>query len=683
MRSHARDQRAELFAGPRPAARPEVQVGSTSPVRLWVVRCVVVVAAALLSTGGAAAQTRGTLRGVVTDDLGYPQFPVTVVLVNSETEVERPAVTDGEGGFVFGGLRPGRYVVRVEADGYLPFVSDAVAVAAAVEATLAVVLELAAPPEFAAPAERTPDYIPVPSRWRTRYRVTPRYPAGTEGVHPPVAGRALDPYNQNPLKGDVPVAGDDLFFVLTVLSQTPFEYREAPTPAGASTERPGSEAFFGDGGQWAALPTTFVSAELFRGDTAFRPRDWAVRVTPAFNLNHNVFRERNALDVDPAHEAVRTRRHATLQEAFGEVKLFDVGPSYDFVSVRAGIQPFSSDFRGFLFRDVNLGVRGFGNWGRNRHQWNVAWFDQLEKKTNSELNTLHRRDQQVFVANWYRQDTFTLGYTVTASFHMNLDRGGDLFYDENGFLVRPAPIGVVAPHEVRAYYAGFGGDGHWGRLNLTHQFYQAWGVDELNGIAGRAVDIDARFAAVELSVDRDWYRLKGTFLYASGDGDPFDGTARGFDAIFDEPNVAGGPFAFWNREGLRTAQTLVGLVGRKSVLPSMRTSKTEGQANFVNPGLLMYGAGFDAELTRKLRLFSNVTLLRFDRTDVLRAVLFQRDIDEAIGIDYGAGVEYRPWLNDNVVIQGGASWLAPAGGFGNILTDGVLYTPFAVLTLKY
>ena len=34
-----------------------------------------------------------------------------------------------------------------------------------------------------------------------------------------------------------------------------------------------------------------------------------------------------------------------------EAKLFDVGSNYDFVSIRAGIQPFTSDFRGFLYRD--------------------------------------------------------------------------------------------------------------------------------------------------------------------------------------------------------------------------------------------------------------------------------------------------------------------------------------------
>src|SRR4029078_2659072 len=129
---------------------------------------------------------------------------------------------------------------------------------------------------------------------------------------------------------------------------------------------------------------------------AFRPRDWAVRATPVFNLNYVHTEERSI--VEPSPEAGKTRRrpHVGLQEAFVEAKLFDVGANYDFVSVRAGIQPFTSDFRGFLFRDTNLGVRLFGNWGRNRNQWNVAYFDQLEKETNSELNLTERRNQKVY-----------------------------------------------------------------------------------------------------------------------------------------------------------------------------------------------------------------------------------------------------------------------------------------------
>ncbi len=144
----------------------------------------------------------------------------------------------------------------------------------------------------------------------------------------------------------------------------------------------------------------------------------------------------------------RRREDFALQEAFGEVKLFDVGANFDFVSVRAGIQPFTSDFRGFLFRDNNLGVRLFGTWGRNRNQWNVAYFDQLEKETNSELNLFERRKQHVVIANYYRQDFLTPGYTISPSFHANLDEGEEFFFDANGFLVRPSPVGLIQPHRV-------------------------------------------------------------------------------------------------------------------------------------------------------------------------------------------------------------------------------------------
>ena len=112
-------------------------------------------------------------------------------------------------------------------------------------------------------------------------------------------------------------------------------------------------------------------------------------------------------------------------------------------------------------------------------------------------------------------------------------------------------------------------------------------------------------------------------------------------------------------------------------------SSAEGQANFVNPGVLIYNLGWDAIWTQKLRSFANVSYLQFDKTEVLQILLFQSEIDKAIGIDTSIGFEYRPWLNDNVIIQTGVSVFTPSQGFENILTSDTLYTPFAVLTLTY
>jgi len=127
----------------------------------------------------------------------------------------------------------------------------------------------------------------------------------------------------------------------------------------------------------------------------------------------------------------------------------------------------------------------------------------------------------------------------------------------------------------------------------------------------------------------------------------------------------------------------VGLGGRESIRPSLRTSKAEGQANFVNPGVLIYNLGWDAIWTQKLRSFANVSYLQFDKTEVLQILLFQSEIDKAIGIDTSIGFEYRPWLNDNVIIQTGVSVFTPSQGFENILTSDTLYTPFVVATLTY
>ena len=84
-----------------------------------------------------------------------------------------------------------------------------------------------------------------------------------------------------------------------------------------------------------------------------------------------------------------------------------------------------------------------------------------------------------------------------------------------------------AGHDVKAYYFGWTGDGHIGRMNITHAFYQVFGEDEFNGLAGRRVDINAQMAALELSYDRDWIRFKLSGFYASGDSDPTDRTAQG------------------------------------------------------------------------------------------------------------------------------------------------------------
>ncbi|HKQ99837.1 MAG TPA: carboxypeptidase-like regulatory domain-containing protein [Pyrinomonadaceae bacterium] len=516
-----------------------------------------------------------------------------------------------------------------------------------------------------------PDRREVRDRWRIGFPEYDRYgDRGARGRDVPFRrGRWYDPYNQSVLKGDYPIIGNKTFMILSAVSTSIGEQNRTPKPSDIGSVRPGSADFFGKPELLAINQTFQFTFELFRGDSTFKPRTWAIKISPTFSLpNYVRARENGVVNVDVRRGQTRTDTHFSLEEAFGEVKLADINANYDFVSLRAGIQPFVSDFRGFIYSDNNLGARIFGAFANNRYQFNAAYFHQLEKDTNSGLNRFDQRPQNVYILNIFRQDFIAKGYTVQASLHYNDDRRS-VEYDRNGFLVRPALVGDVRPHSIKTGYLGISGDGHIRRLNLSHAYYYAFGRDDRNPIAGRSTRIKSHMAAVEASIDKDYLRFRGSFFFAQGDQNPTDAKATGFDAIFDDPNFIGGQFSFWNRQGIRLSQTGVGLVQPNSILPSLRSSKTQGQANFVNPGIFIYNAGVDVEVTQRLKAIFNVNYLRFHRTESLEYVLFQNRIRKEIGFDYSLGVAYRPFLINNVTFTFGAALLQTGRGFRDIFTD--------------
>lgn len=542
---------------------------------------------------------------------------------------------------------------------------------------------LSVPESYASPVQSAAgDFQEFTDRWRV---VLPPYELT-------VPGSRLDPYNQNRWKGDLPIRGQDLFLNLSAVADTLVEPRQLPTPSGVGTARPGSLKFFGRDGQLLATETIALSADLFKGDTAFRPIDWRIKASLVADVNYLRVAENGIVNPDVRQGTSRTDGFVAVQELFGELKLADLSPNYDFVSVRAGIQPFNSDFRGFLFTDTNLGARLFGSYQSNRDQFNLAFFDRLEKDTNSGLNTFDARHQQVAVANVYRQDFLVPGYTAQASLHYLRDEAS-FHFDTNGFLVRPDPVGSFTPHSVRALYLGWTGLGHFGRINVDHAFYFATGTDSLNPIAGPdpafgahdQVNILAGMAALEVSIDRDWWRPRIAYLYSSGDRNPTDRTANGFDSILDNPAFAGGGFSFWNRFGILLPGTGVALVNRGSLIPDLRSSKDEGQPNFVNPGLRLLSGGVDLDLTPQLRVEATANYLRFDHTEVLELLLFQSPIHTAIGWDLSLGARYRPLLSNNIVLLAGVATLLPGTGFKDIYGPqrGPLVGTFADLVLSF
>jgi len=547
-------------------------------------------------------------------------------------------------------------------------------------------------PSGVLPRERqeSDDFIPLEDRWRIGFPSWDRYGQGHPPVndYPYVEGHWWDPFNQNVLKGDYPIIGQNTFLDLTAESRTDVAARQVPTQTTPfeSTARPGEFDFFGRRAQSFVSQNFSFTMDLFHGDAAFKPVDWRIQITPVFNFNNTNFNELAQVNPDVRDGKSRDRTFFALQEWFVERKLADLGPDYDFISMRLGSQPFTSDFRGFLFSDVNRSARLFGTLDSNRDQFNLIYFNQMEKDTNSGLNEInHSRDQDIFIGNFYRQDFIWPGYTAQASLHFNHD-DPSFHFNKNDALVRPDPVGVFTPHELDVAYLGWAGDGHINRFNITHQFYWAVGHDSLNPLANQAQDISAEFFAAELSYDRDWARFRASFLYSSGDGNVNNRHATGFDSILDDQNFAGGEFSYWQSQAIPLLGTQLKDAG--SLIPDLRASKIEGQSNFVNPGLVLFNLGMDMDLTPKLKSISNVNFLQFDKTNSLETFVFQARIHRFIGTDLSTGLEYRPLLSNNIIAMFGVSTLIPGQGFSDLYSPfrgrvDPLFASFARLILAY
>ncbi|HEU4836047.1 MAG TPA: carboxypeptidase regulatory-like domain-containing protein [Pyrinomonadaceae bacterium] len=73
----------------------------------------------LTATLAAAQQARGTLRGLIADELGAAIVGANVTLTDA-TGVEKKTTTNGEGVYSFAGLAPGKYKVQANAPGFAP-----------------------------------------------------------------------------------------------------------------------------------------------------------------------------------------------------------------------------------------------------------------------------------------------------------------------------------------------------------------------------------------------------------------------------------------------------------------------------------------------------------------------------------------------------------------------------------
>ena len=486
----------------------------------------------------------------------------------------------------------------------------------------------------------------------------------------------VNPYaTNNLLKGDrplmdQPILGGDWFFNGTATSNTLLESRRIPAAAVVGSP------FLDPRQQLFESQTTSLDAVLYRGDTIFQPPDFQFRFTPIFNYS----------STHTEGESTSTSANTFgAQALFVEAHLRDVSANYDFDSVRIGIQAVDSDFRGFILSDQPVGIRVFGTRDNDIYQYNIGLFRPLPKNSaRQDEFGAGLPDNDILLANLYIQDLFVRGLTSEVLFMYDRNRapGTEILAQQ-----QPGDGSAMfvdgARHNYDVAYMGYSVDGHLGKWNLTGSLYELLGVEEQSEFGVSHTHVQANFAAAELSRDFDWIRVRGSGLYASGDSNPFDKTAHGFDGISVSALFAGADSSFFIHQQIPLALDQINLKVRDSFYPDLRSAAQPGESNYENPGLRLVGLGTDLDFSPALRLSFDANHLWFDQTATLTDILGRAIPGRDIGTDVSFDLFYRPLASQNIIMRLTAARLL-ASQDTRVLTGGSApFSAFFNLILTY
>ena len=87
--------------------------------------------------------------------------------------------------------------------------------------------------------------------------------------------------------------------ILSATSTTGIEIRRTPSGNNVSSNEPNSNNFFGRPESLSVNNTIQVSFELFKGDSTFKPRTWAFKISPTFSMpNYLNARENGIVNIE-------------------------------------------------------------------------------------------------------------------------------------------------------------------------------------------------------------------------------------------------------------------------------------------------------------------------------------------------------------------------------------------------
>ncbi len=480
----------------------------------------------------------------------------------------------------------------------------------------------------------------------------------------------LDAYHgNNVLKGDRPAFGKEGFINLGAVAATLIEARHIPTSATGVADAQGARSATRD--ELFYNQSLSVDAVIYRGDTSFRPPDWQWRLTAVLS--------QSGTRADAQSTSAGT---AAIQALWYEQHLRNASANYDFDSVRVGIQPLSSDFRGFLLSDQPLALRLFGTRRNNVLQYNLAYIRRVQKnrvRLNDITAPLPRND--VLLANLYWQDFPRAGVTseFVAAYSSSREPGPRLVPGPS----LPGSAVALSAHDYDVGYLGYGFDGHFGRLNATTMIYGLSGHERQSPFTGSATRVQAWFAASEWSVDTDRRRWRLSLLHSSGDRDPQDGRANGFDNLNASPVFAGTDSSYYVHQRLALAGGVFDLKSRDALLPSLRSVADGGQADFSNPGVNLAGLGLDFDASLRWRWSFDANQLWFDQPAGLAALMQRAVVDRRLGAELAVNSFWRPFANQNLIVRLSGSMLVRGPGYRELYDGGDPYSAFAQLIFSY
>ena len=312
------------------------------------------------------------------------------------------------------------------------------------------------------------------------------------------------------------------------------------------------------------------------------------------------------------------------------------------INIRAGIQDYKSDLIGSIYSDTDLGVRVTGTY--KGIDWSLYGTNRLENDLLSDFNQITSfRDQQVYIAHLQ----FNIGKTIVKpSIHFNIDEEGD---HGRGRVGRE--------EDVETFYVGFTTYGPIGPVNLLTGFYGVFGDQDNVSLVGAIPLRDQNVRAFVGYFDVSYPVLNGKItphtgvFYASGDNDPFDGDATGFDAISDHVDV-------WGSNGFMIGDRVsLGALGGRTVMrhdsPYTSLRDTDANSNFVNPGAVAVNIGLNTKPFDKLSLDTNFTQFWWRATDSLEAIIAAlgtpNNLGNTLGFELNMEANYK--LTDKLNIN--------------------------------